>query len=164
MFYLAHFRSLGQKSKNNFVGFLVQMRTRNFAFEIYWPLANMAKEWKCTSRTVQSFYRHGAHFFLFQLFPKNKNSYFEKNASTSKNLWLHCACWHNRRGASWWKWESIEFLIWEKKKNPFGRWSDSSESWINTQIKFLQEEVINLCWKLEMTRWWELHTSMHYDP
>ena len=33
-----HFRSLGQKLKHNFVRFLVQMRTRKFAFEIYWPL------------------------------------------------------------------------------------------------------------------------------
>ena len=37
-FHLIHFRSLGQKSKNNFVQFLVQMRTRKFAFETYWPL------------------------------------------------------------------------------------------------------------------------------
>ena len=37
-FYLTHFRSLGQKSKNNFVRFLVQMRTRKFASEIYSPL------------------------------------------------------------------------------------------------------------------------------
>ena len=36
-FFLTHFRSLGQKSKNNFVQFLVQMRTRNFAFEINQP-------------------------------------------------------------------------------------------------------------------------------
>ena len=35
---MTHFRSLGQKSKNNFVRFLVQMRTRQFAFGIYWPL------------------------------------------------------------------------------------------------------------------------------
>ena len=34
LFYLTHFRSLGQKSKNNFVRFLVQIRTRKFAFEI----------------------------------------------------------------------------------------------------------------------------------
>ena len=37
-FDLIHFKRLGQKSKNNFVRFLVQMRTRKFAFEIYWPL------------------------------------------------------------------------------------------------------------------------------
>ena len=37
-FYLTHFRSLGQKSKNNFVRFWVQMRTRKIAFEIFWPL------------------------------------------------------------------------------------------------------------------------------
>ena len=37
-FYLNHFRTLGQKSKNNFVCLLVQMRTRKFASEIYWPL------------------------------------------------------------------------------------------------------------------------------
>ena len=29
------FRSLEQKSKNNFIRFSVQMRTRKFAFEIY---------------------------------------------------------------------------------------------------------------------------------
>ena len=38
MIWLSYFRSLWQKSKNNFVRFLVQMRTRKFAFEIYWPL------------------------------------------------------------------------------------------------------------------------------
>ena len=35
---MTHFRSLDQKSKNNFVSFLVQMRTRKFDFEINWPL------------------------------------------------------------------------------------------------------------------------------
>ena len=39
-FYLTHFRSLRQKSKNNFVRFLVQMRLRKFAFEIHWTLVN----------------------------------------------------------------------------------------------------------------------------
>ena len=34
-FYLNHFGSLGQEPKNNFVPFVVQMRTRKFAFEIY---------------------------------------------------------------------------------------------------------------------------------
>ena len=29
--------------KNNFIGFLVQMRTRKFAFEINWPLRNAAQ-------------------------------------------------------------------------------------------------------------------------
>ena len=33
-FYLTHFRELGQKYKNIFVRFLVQMKTLNFAFEI----------------------------------------------------------------------------------------------------------------------------------
>ena len=33
------FYRLGQESKNNFVWFLVQMRTKKFAFEITWPLA-----------------------------------------------------------------------------------------------------------------------------
>ena len=42
-FYLTHFKTLGQKSKNNFVLFLVQMRTRKFAFEINWPLAGPTK-------------------------------------------------------------------------------------------------------------------------
>ena len=40
-FWLTYFRSLRQKSKNNFVLFLSQMRTRKFAFEIYRPL------WEC---------------------------------------------------------------------------------------------------------------------
>ena len=35
IFYLKYFRSLGQKSKNDFINFLVQMRTRKFASEIY---------------------------------------------------------------------------------------------------------------------------------
>ena len=33
------FQRLGQRSKNNVIGFLVPMRTRKFAFEIIWPLA-----------------------------------------------------------------------------------------------------------------------------
>ena len=37
-FHLTHFRELGQKYKNIFVQFLVQMKTLNFAFEINWPL------------------------------------------------------------------------------------------------------------------------------
>ena len=36
--HLTHFRSLGQKSKKKIVRFLIQMRIRKFAFEIYWPL------------------------------------------------------------------------------------------------------------------------------
>ena len=31
------FWGLGQNSKNNFIRFLVQMRTRKFATEMYWP-------------------------------------------------------------------------------------------------------------------------------
>ena len=38
IFYLTHFRELGQKYKNIFVQFLVQMKTSKFAFEINWPL------------------------------------------------------------------------------------------------------------------------------
>ena len=38
-FDLTHFRELGQKYKNIFVRFLVQMKTLNFAFEIIGPLA-----------------------------------------------------------------------------------------------------------------------------
>ena len=33
-----HFRELGQKYKNIFVWFFVQMKTSKFAFEINWPL------------------------------------------------------------------------------------------------------------------------------
>ena len=40
-FHLTHFRELGQKYKNIFIRFLVQMKTLNFAFEINWPLGNM---------------------------------------------------------------------------------------------------------------------------
>ena len=36
LFYILSY--IGQKSKTNFVRFLVQMRTRKFAYEIYWPL------------------------------------------------------------------------------------------------------------------------------
>ena len=37
-FYLTYSRPLGQKSKNNFLRFLVQTRARKFASEIYWSL------------------------------------------------------------------------------------------------------------------------------
>ena len=42
---------LGQNSKNNFISFLVQMRTRKFAFEIYWPLVavRFCVGWKLAS-------------------------------------------------------------------------------------------------------------------
>ena len=35
---------LGQKYKNIFVGFLVQMKTLKFAFEINWPLESSSAE------------------------------------------------------------------------------------------------------------------------
>ena len=38
IFYLTHFRELGQKCRNIFIRFLVQMKALNFAFEIKWPL------------------------------------------------------------------------------------------------------------------------------
>ena len=38
-FWFDPFQRLGQKSKNNSVGFLEEMKTRKFASEIYWPLA-----------------------------------------------------------------------------------------------------------------------------
>ena len=38
-FHLTNFRELGQKYKNIFVRFLVQMKTLKFAFETNWPLA-----------------------------------------------------------------------------------------------------------------------------
>ena len=45
IFYLTYFRPLEQKSKK-FVRFLVQkMRTRKFAFEIYWPLVQKRNAW-----------------------------------------------------------------------------------------------------------------------
>ena len=53
---MCHFRSLGQKSKNNFVRFLVQMRTRKFAFDIYWPLQLLCSKWQKRSRRVQAAY------------------------------------------------------------------------------------------------------------
>ena len=37
-----HFRELGQKYKNIFVRFLVQMKTSKFAFEIIWPLPEVS--------------------------------------------------------------------------------------------------------------------------
>ena len=38
-FYLTHFRELGQKYKNIFIQFFVQMKTPKFAFENNWPLS-----------------------------------------------------------------------------------------------------------------------------
>ena len=35
---MTHFRELGQKYKNIFIQFLVQVKTLNFAFEINWQL------------------------------------------------------------------------------------------------------------------------------
>ena len=46
-FDLTHFRSLGQKSKNNFIPFLAQMRTRKFAFDIKWPLGKDSWQTMC---------------------------------------------------------------------------------------------------------------------
>ena len=46
---MTHFRTLGQKSKNNFVPFLVQVKTWKFAFEIYWPLKFLSKIINCFS-------------------------------------------------------------------------------------------------------------------
>ena len=41
-----YFREVGQKYKNIFVRFLVQMKTLKFASEIYWPLKRVsALEW-----------------------------------------------------------------------------------------------------------------------
>ena len=42
-FDLTHFRGKGRIQKNNFVRFLVQMRTRKFASEIYWPLSEAGR-------------------------------------------------------------------------------------------------------------------------
>ena len=41
-FDFTHFRELGQKYKNIFVQFLVQMKTSKFAFEINWPLVRLS--------------------------------------------------------------------------------------------------------------------------
>ena len=46
-FDLTHFYRLGQKSKKYFVRFLVQMRTRKFAFEINWPLVDTMQDFLC---------------------------------------------------------------------------------------------------------------------
>ena len=42
---LTYFFRLGQKSRNNFILFLIQMRTK-FAFEINWPLASIKDNWE----------------------------------------------------------------------------------------------------------------------
>ena len=39
-----HFYKLGQKNVKLFVGFLGYKKTRLFAFEIYWPLVELAHE------------------------------------------------------------------------------------------------------------------------
>ena len=41
-FHSTHFWYLGQKSKNNFIQFLEEMKTRKFASKIYWPLIELA--------------------------------------------------------------------------------------------------------------------------
>ena len=63
---------LRQKSKNNFVRFLVQMRTRKFAFEINWPLValfiyprhNLLKAY-----FTRTYNLCGQNFFLSKLLP-----------------------------------------------------------------------------------------------
>ena len=45
LFYLTHFRELGQIYKNIFVRFLVQMKTSKFTFEIIWPLVLLETLW-----------------------------------------------------------------------------------------------------------------------
>ena len=72
-FDLTHFRSLGQKSKNNFFQFLVQMRTRHFAFEIYWPLLHcifLTDEDTLFRYEVKYFLKSYSDFFIHLRFHK----------------------------------------------------------------------------------------------
>ena len=71
-FHLTHFRELGQKYRNIFVLFLVQMKTLNFAFEINWPLKstkpNMEKNtfmlWK---KTLQQIFNKLLHILFMRV-------------------------------------------------------------------------------------------------
>ena len=52
------FLKLGQKYKNIFVHFLVQMKTLKFAFEIYWPLVQCKEEIRFNSWPFQMIFEH----------------------------------------------------------------------------------------------------------
>ena len=54
-FDLAHFIELGQKYKNIFVRFLVQMETSKFAFEIIWPLEDYWRFKDCFSGPLENY-------------------------------------------------------------------------------------------------------------
>ena len=82
-------KRLGQKSKNNFIGFLVQMRTRKFAFEINWPLVNVKwfREmnkllpksnfcWTLNERCVTKIPPKMANFGKLRLIDGNKTLFF----------------------------------------------------------------------------------------
>ena len=57
-FDLAHFRELGQKYKNIFVWFMVQMKTSKYAFEINWPLDLAYIDLMCQPRRCLYFTTH----------------------------------------------------------------------------------------------------------
>ena len=49
---MTYLRTLGQKSKNNFVRFLVLMRTRKFVSEIQWPFRIKMLHWPSLLRDI----------------------------------------------------------------------------------------------------------------
>ena len=79
---------VGQKSKNKIFRFLVQMRTRKFAFEIYWPLlfkchiSNNEKHISISAGFVPSFLHYNWHS--------------EISGWTIALCCLHCQCLHQK--------------------------------------------------------------------
>ena len=73
-FHLTHFRELGQKYKNIFVQFLVQMKTLNFAFKINWPLVVSDPKVKSNEDSNK----------------KRNQKVLKKRKETKKKTALHC--------------------------------------------------------------------------
>ena len=103
---MTYFRHLGQKSKNNFIHFLVQMRTSKFASEIYWPLAD-----KSESKNIQNIWFmwlvrewqiHGGNFNLIghvtSLIPCKNSSHYSVQERINT---VQCACWLPVAVLSW---------------------------------------------------------------
>ena len=98
-FYLTHFRCKGRIQKNNFVSFLVQMRTWKFAFGIYWPLAKYKHVWGATNSPSQykkstrvCFIRTNIRVFLQETFFGSKKEtvkYFARKRIKNNNFFFY---------------------------------------------------------------------------
>ena len=142
---MAHFRSLWQKSKNNFVPFLVQMRTRKFAFEVSWPL----ESW-CT------LYLFSNTFVFFIGFSKNLPC--NLNFLTIFFCTRHChqILW---TGQKFMHSVKLSWLVFTLFRKLFGqRWlnhrkfcldsylAPSSKNWINNCLSSIFKPRVKSCW------------------